>query len=112
MKKLTAVAVALAALFAFSNLNAADAKKDGKDGKEIFTASKCTMCHTVDAAGIKKAPKKTDLTGIAMPAEKIEKYLVKDADLNGKKHAVKFNGSKEDLTVLAKWLASVKADKK
>lgn len=109
MKKFTAVVVAVAALFAFSNLKAADAKKDGK---EIFTASKCTMCHTVDAAGIKKAPKKTDLTGVAMPAEKIEKYLMKDADLNGKKHAVKFNGSKEDLTVLAKWLASVKAEKK
>jgi mono/diheme cytochrome c family protein len=109
MKKFTAIVVAVAAMFAFSSLQAAEAKKDGK---EIFTAAKCTMCHTVDAAGIKKAPKKTDLTGVEMPAEKIEKYLNKEADLNGKKHAVKFNGSKEDLTVLAKWIAAQKAEKK
>ncbi|MGE5314394.1 MAG: c-type cytochrome [Acidobacteriota bacterium] len=105
MKKFTAVVIAVAALFACSSLRAADAKKDGK---EIFTASKCTMCHTVDAAGIKAAPKKTDLSKVDMPADKMEKYLVKEADLKGKKHSVKFNGSKEDLTVLAKWLAGAK----
>jgi cytochrome c2 len=109
MKKFTAVVVAIVALFAYSNLHAADAKKDGK---EIFTASKCTMCHTVDGAGIKKAPKKTDLTGIAMPAAQMEKYLSKESELNGKKHSVKFNGSKDDLTTVTKWLASVKAEKK
>jgi mono/diheme cytochrome c family protein len=109
MKKFTAVIIAVAAVFAFSNLRAADAKKDGK---EIFTASKCTMCHTVDAAGIKKAPKKTDLTGVAMPADKIATYLMKETELNGKKHAVKFSGSKEDLAVMAKWLTSFKAEKK
>lgn len=108
MKKFTAVIVAIAALCAFTSMKAEEAKKDGK---AIFTASKCTMCHTVDAAGIKKAPKKTDLSAVEMKADKMETYLMKESDLNGKKHAVKFNGTKEDLAVVAKWLASQKPAK-
>ena len=111
MKQFTAVVLALVALFAFANLQAGEGKKDGK---EIFTASKCDKCHTLDAAGIKIAPKKTDLTGIVakLPADKMGPYLLKETDANGKKHMVKFNGSKEDLTVLTKWIASFKAEKK
>lgn len=111
MKKFTAVVLAAVALFAFANLRAEDAKKDGK---AIFIASKCDKCHTLDAAGIKIAPKKTDLTGIVakMPADKMEKYLMKETDANGKKHMIKFAGSKEDLAVMAKWIASFKAEKK
>jgi mono/diheme cytochrome c family protein len=111
MKKFTAVVLAAVALFAFVNLRADDAKKDGK---AIFTASKCASCHTLDAAGIKKPNGKNDLSGISakLPADKMEKYLLKEADFNGKKHGMKFAGSKEDLTVLVKWIASFKAEKK
>ncbi len=111
MKKFTAVVLAAVALFAFVNLRAEDAKKDGK---AIFIASKCDKCHTLDAAGIKIAPKKTDLTGIVakLSADKMGPYLMKESDANGKKHIMKFNGSKEDLTMLTKWIASFKAEKK
>ncbi|HLP15075.1 MAG TPA: c-type cytochrome [Bacteroidota bacterium] len=111
MKKITAVIVAIAALCAFTSMKAEEAKEAKKDGKAIFTASKCVMCHSVESAGIKKAPKKTDLSAVEMKTEKIETYLMKESDLNGKKHAVKFNGSKEDLAVVAKWLASQKPAK-
>ncbi len=108
MKKFTAIVLAAVALFAFSNVRAEDAKKDGK---AIFTASKCAMCHTFDAAGIKKLEKKTDLVG-GMAAEKVEKYLMQESEINGKKHKTKFKGTPEDLAVMAKWIASVKAEKK
>jgi len=108
MKKITAIVLAAVALFAFSNVRAEDAKKDGK---AIFTASKCTMCHTFDAAGIKKLEKKTDIAG-GMAADKVEKYLMQESELNGKKHKTKFKGTPEDLATMAKWIASVKAGKK
>jgi mono/diheme cytochrome c family protein len=111
MKKFTAVVLAAVALFAFVNLRAEDAKKDGK---AIFVASKCDKCHTLDAAGIKIAPKKNDLTGVVakLPADKMGAYLMKESDLNGKKHMMKFAGSKEDLALLTKWIASFKPAKK
>ena len=114
MKKLTAVVLALVALFAFGTLRAEEAKDAKKDGKAIFTASKCAACHTLEAAGIKKPNGKNDLSGVVakMPADKMEKYLMKEADFNGKKHTMKFAGSKEDLTLLTKWITSFKAEKK
>jgi cytochrome c2 len=111
MKKFSMLVLAAVALFAFANLQAGEGKKDGK---EIFIAAKCDKCHTLDAAGIKIAPKKTDLSGIVakLPADKMDKYLLKETDANGKKHMVKFMGPKEDLAVMVKWITSFKAAKK
>src|SRR4026209_157123 len=60
------------------------------DGKEVFLAQKCNVCHAVSSADIKptgkiKAP---DLTGLASKEDPawIGKFLKKEADKNGKKH--------------------------
>jgi mono/diheme cytochrome c family protein len=107
MKKFTVVVIAIAAVFAYTNLRAGDAKKEGK---EIFTANKCTTCHSIDAAGV-KGGKKKDLSVATMKEDALEKYVMQETKLNDKKHPFPFKGSKEDLTVMAKWLASMKAPK-
>ena len=84
------------------------------DGKAIFLAQKCEMCHGVSTAGIEaksKAMKAPDLVGVVIAehdAKWIAGYLKKQADLNGKKHGKAFTGGDEELMVLISWLAEQK----
>jgi mono/diheme cytochrome c family protein len=78
------------------------------DGKAIFQAQKCDMCHAVSSAGIQatgkiKAP---DLAGAAAKrdAATLAKFLRKQEVLEGKKHVKPFTGSDEELTALVAWL--------
>lgn len=78
------------------------------DGKAIFQAQKCDMCHAVSSADIKatgkiKAP---DLAGRAakLDAAAIGKYLRKEEAIGGKKHIKPFTGSDEELGALIAWL--------
>jgi mono/diheme cytochrome c family protein len=86
----------------------ASASAAAADGKEIFLAQKCNVCHAVSSAGITatgkiKAP---DLTGLASKEDPawIGKFLKKQADKNGKKHIKPFTGSDADLATLVSWL--------
>lgn len=77
------------------------------DGKTLFTAQKCDVCHTVSAAGIKatskiKAP---DLSATPLrDAAVLGKYLRKTEPLGGKTHAKAFMGSDEEIGALIAWL--------
>jgi mono/diheme cytochrome c family protein len=92
------------------------AAEGGMDGKAIFLAQKCNLCHSVSTAGIEAKIKSDkmkgpDLVGVLdaeHDAEWIGKFLHKQADLEGKKHAKEFTGSDEELTALIDWLAAQK----
>jgi cytochrome c5 len=78
------------------------------DGKAIFLAQKCNMCHSIPPAGIEhtmKTSKAPDLVGLAKTdAKLLNGYLRKSADINGKKHIKQFTGSDEELGALIAWL--------
>jgi mono/diheme cytochrome c family protein len=81
------------------------------DGKAIFLAQKCNMCHDVSSAGIaattkSAAMKGPDLTGTAAKrdAKLLNEYLRKKADIDGKKHKKEFTGSDEEIGALIAWL--------
>jgi len=86
------------------------------DAKELFVASKCMKCHSIESQGVAAKPKAGeedevhDLSkvGAERTADWIQKFLRKQADIEGKKHKLKFRGSDADLETLATWLASLK----
>jgi cytochrome c5 len=98
--------ILLAALY--SGAAAGQAKLDGK---QIFLAQKCNMCHDVSSAGITATTKSAkmkgpDITGAApkRDAKLLNDYLRKKADVNGKKHVKQFTGSDEELGALIAWM--------
>jgi mono/diheme cytochrome c family protein len=80
------------------------------DGKQIFLAQKCNICHSVSPAGIERTTKSEkmrgpDLVGLAQrDAKLLNGYLRKAADINGKKHGKQFTGSDEEIGALIAWL--------
>jgi mono/diheme cytochrome c family protein len=83
------------------------------DGKAIFLAQKCNMCHSVSTADIEKTTKSEkmagpDLVNVKTDAATLAKYLRKQADLNGKKHVKGFTGSDEELGALIAWIQAQK----
>jgi hypothetical protein len=111
MKRLISIlgVCALVGMFVSANSNAEGTKKDGK---AIFEALKCGMCHSVVSAEItaKAGKKVTDLSkvGAEKKADWFAKYLKKEVDINGKKHGPKFNGTDEELATITKWLETLK----
>lgn len=85
------------------------------DAKEMFVASKCVKCHSIDSQGVVAQPKQGDedevhdlsKVGSERTAEWIQKFLRKQEAIDGKKHKQKFRGSDADLETLATWLASL-----
>lgn len=86
-------------------------------GKALFVKMKCTKCHSVKAAGVKRSEpleegdKESDLS--KMGAKKWElddmaKFLKKKAKRNGKKHRKKYKGSDDDLKAILTWLKTLK----
>lgn len=75
------------------------------DGKGVFVEQKCTKCHS--APGIKGG--KGDLTGVAKKrtAEWMKKWLLKEEEIDGKKHKKKFGGTPADLDAVVKWLSTL-----
>ena len=81
------------------------------DGKAIFLAQKCNLCHDVSSAAItatvkSAAMKGPDLTGKASKrdATLLNNYLRKKVDIEGKKHKKEFSGSDEEIGALIAWL--------
>jgi mono/diheme cytochrome c family protein len=83
------------------------------DGKAIFMAQKCNMCHNVPTQNIERTMKSEkmagpDLVNIKVEAPTLIKYLRKQADINGKKHGKAFTGSDEELGALVAWIQAQK----
>lgn len=80
------------------------------DGKQIFLAQKCNLCHSVSTAGVEATTKSDkmkgpDLVGLSKKeATLLNGYLRKTADINKKKHVKQFTGSDEELGALIAWL--------
>ena len=98
-----AVPVLLAALFVPASA--------APDGKAVFMAQKCNLCHSIDAAGIARTSKadKTkgpDLGGVAKrhDAAWMKRFLNKEEMLNNKKHLKAFTGTPEELDALIAWV--------
>lgn len=66
-----AVVIAAAALFATAAVYAQDAK--AAKGKEIFTAQKCTLCHSIAGVGNKKGP--LDDVGAKLTPDQIKAWI-------------------------------------
>jgi cytochrome c5 len=89
---------------------------EGSDGKGVFEAQKCNLCHAVSSAGIEAKTKSEKLKGPDLvnlakdfEAEWIAKYLLKKAaDKEGKSHEKPFKGSDEELQALVDWLLEQK----
>jgi len=82
------------------------------DGKDIFIEKKCTMCHSVETAGIEcKKKDAVDLskTGDTYDAGFISKYLTREEKIADKQHKVILKSSDEELKVLSDWLGSLKS---
>ena len=86
----------------------------GGDGKALFTAQKCNVCHAIASQGIEmtsKTSKAPDLSnaGSLGDAAWMEKWLKKEvAAADGKKHMPTFKGTDAEMKSLAGWLATLK----
>jgi mono/diheme cytochrome c family protein len=83
------------------------------DGKAIFLAQKCNVCHSVPTQGIVRTMKSEkmagpDLVNVKEDAAFLGKFLRKQADLHGKKHGKAFTGSDEELGALIAWIQAQK----
>ena len=98
----------IVALFGFAY---SFAQSKGTEGKKVFEAQKCNMCHTVTTAGItskKKDAVDLSTVGSTYKADFLTKYLKKDAKIKDSAHKVAFKGTDEEMTSLTKWLESLK----
>ena len=83
------------------------------DGKAIFMAQKCNMCHSVPSAEITRTTTSEKMAGPdlmgAMEKDQIPGFLKKEVkDANGKLHGKTFGGTPEELSTLADWLVANK----
>ncbi|MEO7795135.1 MAG: c-type cytochrome [Thermoanaerobaculia bacterium] len=85
------------------------------DGKAVFLAQKCDMCHSVSSAGITATTKSEkmkgpDLTGVVQGLDPVwlKDFLQKKVDKEGKKHSKEYKGTAEDLDALVGWLCEQK----
>lgn len=83
------------------------------DGKAVFLAQKCNLCHSISAASIEhtmKSSKAPDLSGVGADhdAAWIEKVATKKEKVDGKDHPKMFTGTPAELKALSGWLAGMK----
>lgn len=122
MKKLASLTIAGAAVAVLVLLftapvltvGAAQAAEGPLDGKEIFLAQKCNLCHSVPPAGIEATTKSEkmkgpDLVDLKREAGWYERWLKKEVELNGKLHMKAFQGSDAELDALVEWLLKQQA---
>jgi cytochrome c551/c552 len=83
------------------------------DGKAIFLAQKCNMCHSVSTAGIEATTKSAtmkgpDLVNVKEDAATITKFLHKETERNGKKHPKDVKLPEADLKAVLNWVLAQK----
>jgi mono/diheme cytochrome c family protein len=84
------------------------------DGKAIFLAQKCNLCHTIDSQSIAKtsekmkAPDLSNAGGLVESADWLKSFLKKEAKKDDKAHQREFKGTDEDLDAVVQWLMALK----
>lgn len=108
------VAVVVLALVAMS-MSPMVSTAAAADGKQVFEAQKCSLCHDVSTVGIEAKMKSEkmkgpDLVNIAdqHDAAWVAKYLAKKENLNGAPHKKEFTGTDEELQALVDWILAQK----
>lgn len=106
----------LAAAVAAAGLIGPAAAGGSTDGKEVFLAAKCNLCHAVSGAGIEATSTNEKLRGPDLSAVApgdaafLAGYLRQEETVDGKKHKKKFTGSDEELDALIRWLREQAAE--
>jgi mono/diheme cytochrome c family protein len=105
------VAMAIAVLPA-ATAAAQDAKAIEK-GQQVYTAQKCSVCHSVAGKGNKKGP--LDEIGTKLTVDEIREWLVHPVEMSAKTKATRKPPMKpydklpkEDLDALVAYMASLK----
>jgi len=87
---------------------------DAADGKAIFLAQKCNLCHTIDSQGIAKtsekmkAPDLSNASGLVESADWLKSFLKKEVKKDDKNHQREFKGTPEELDAVVQWLMTLK----
>lgn len=82
-------------------------------GMKVYTAQKCSLCHSIAGKGNKKGP--LDDIGAKLSAEDIRKWIVTPKEMSEKAKATRkppmkaYNLPKEDLDALVEYLLSLKS---
>ena len=86
-------------------------------GQKAFEANKCSNCHSVEKVGIERKVKSEKMAGPDMSkvgdkhdAAWIVKFASREVQMDGKDHKSEYKGTKEDLQIIADWLASLKSE--
>ena len=110
--KFAVFVVTLAASVTFALL-ASGQSAPAADGKAIFLAQKCNMCHNVPSAQVERTTKSDKMAGADlngdMTKDQLVKFIKKEApDAAGKTHSKEWKGTDEELNALADWLVQNK----
>ena len=117
MRAFTLSTVVLATLFVLGSLlgPAPVVTAQGAiDGKAVFEAEKCSLCHGVEAAGIQAKTTSDKLKGPDLSGYKpeagfdVKAYLHKETEKDGAAHRREFKGTDEELQALLSWLKASK----
>ena len=94
---------------------AVSAAADGApDGKAIFLAQKCDMCHGVSGAGITATTKSDKMKGpdlagfVPKDPAAVTAFLRLKGEIDGKKHKKEFKGPDSDIAAVLAWLKEQK----
>jgi cytochrome c2 len=105
--------IALGSLLSFASAVAASA---ADAGQQAFEANKCSNCHSVEKVGIARKIQSEKMAGPDMSkvgdkhdATWIMKWTSREIEQDGKQHKNEYKGTKEDLKVIADWLAGMKS---
>ncbi len=109
-----AVAVMSLATFMLVVGLASVAVAQAADGKALFEAKKCNLCHSIESQGIAKKSEKmkgSELSNIGASiesAESLKKFLTQETMKDGEKHKKKWTGTDEELDTIVNWVMSLK----
>lgn len=83
------------------------ARAEDAKGKAVFTAQKCSMCHSVEGAGNKSRP--LDTVGSDLTPDQIKKWIVTPKEMKADTKMKAYPSlPAEDLDALVTWLSSLK----
>jgi cbb3-type cytochrome oxidase cytochrome c subunit len=111
-RQITAITI-LSVLFSIILLPGTNTSKADEtlNGKDIFVAKKCNMCHPATTQEIACKKKDTPDFGtynlVNKEAAALKQYLNKETELNAKKHPVAFKGEAPEFDALVNWLIEI-----
>lgn len=83
------------------------ARAEDPKGKAVFTAQKCSMCHSVEGAGNKSRP--LDTVGSDLTPDQIKKWITAPKEMKADTKMKAYPSlPAEDLDALVTWLSSLK----